>query len=96
MSATRGKKPHTGTSNIPKPTGLVATVVPPDKVYLSWNLVLNAQGYWIYRNGYVPAVVQATSYIDIVGGPATYTYQIAAVVDTVLGPKSDPVSVIVT
>ena len=82
------------TSSTPQVTGLSATVAGPTQINLIWNSVPNAQGYWIYRNGYVPAVVQTTNYSDIaVSAGTTYTYAIAAVVATVLGPQSVSVTV---
>ena len=82
------------TSGIPQPTGLVANASGPTIVNLTWNSVPNATSYWIYRNGYVPAIVTSTSYIDRgVSAGTTYTYAIAAVVNETLGPKSVAVTV---
>ena len=82
------------TSGIPQPTGLTATASGPTQVNLSWNSVPNATTYWIYRDNYVPAIVTSTNYSDGgVSAGTTYTYAIAAVVNTVLGPKSSPVTV---
>jgi hypothetical protein len=96
-SEIQSRRSHTGggsVSGTQQVTGLSATVAGPTQVNLTWNSVPNAQGYWIYRNGYVPAIVQTTSYTDTeVSGGNTYTYEIAAVVATVLGPKSVSVTV---
>ena len=96
-SEIQSRRSHTGggsVSSTPQVTGLSATVAGPTQINLTWNSVPNAQGYWIYRNGYVPAVVQTTNYSDIaVSAGTTYTYAIAAVVATVLGPQSVSVTV---
>ncbi|HEU5168426.1 MAG TPA: fibronectin type III domain-containing protein [Chitinophagaceae bacterium] len=82
------------TSGIPQPTGLSATASGPTTVNLTWNSVPNATAYWIYRNSYVPAIVSGTSYTDGYLSPGTtYTYAIAAVVNSTLGPKSSSVTV---
>jgi hypothetical protein len=86
-------KPGTGgggSNTIPAPTGLTATMT-FSGVYLQWTPVTNAQGYWIYRNGYVPAIVQATNYTDL-SGRVGDVYEVAAVVNTVLGQKSSSVT----
>jgi hypothetical protein len=82
-------------SSITKVTGLSARVSGPTQVDLTWDSVPNAQGYWIYRDNYVPAiVVQRTKYADkAVRRGTTYNYAIAPVVNTVLGPKCIPVTV---
>ena len=95
------RRSHTGggsVSSTPQVTGLSVTVSGQTQVSLSWNSVPNAQGYWIYRTTsgieYVPAVVQSTNYVDGALSPGTtYTYAVAAVVSTVLGPKSVSVTV---
>jgi fibronectin type 3 domain-containing protein len=95
------RRSHTGggsVSSTPQVTGLSVTVVSSTQVNLTWTSVPNAQGYWIYRttsgNEYVPAVVQTTNYVDGALSPGTtYTYAVAAVVSTVLGPKSVSVTV---
>ena len=82
------------TSGIPQPTGLSANATSPTTVYLTWNSVPNATTYWIYRDNYVPAIVTSTNYTDVaLSAGTTYTYAIAAVVNTVLGPKSVSVTV---
>lgn len=83
-----------GGSSIPAPTGLTATST-LNGVYLQWNPVPNATSYWIYRNGYVPAIIQQVSYTDAHSGPGTHVYAVAAVVNSTLGPKSNSVTVIV-
>jgi hypothetical protein len=87
---------HSGVdSTITKVTGLSAKASGPTQVDLKWDSVPNAQGYWIYRDNYVPAiVVQRTNYADKGVSPGTtYNYAIAPVVNTVLGPKCIPVAV---
>ena len=82
------------TSGIPQVTGLSASASGPTSVNLSWNSVPNATTYWIYRDNVVPAIVTTTSFIDRSVSPGTtYTYAIAAVVNSTLGPKSSPVTV---
>ena len=86
-----GETPITG---IPQVTGVTATASGPTSVNLSWNSVPNATSYWIYRGSVVPAIVTSTSYIDRSVSPGTtYTYAIAAVVNSTLGPKSSWVTV---
>ena len=81
-------------TGIPAVTGLTATVNGPNSISLRWNSVPYATSYWIYRNGYVPAIVTTTSYTDaVVSGGTTYTYAIAAVVNSTLGPKGASVTV---
>ena len=81
-------------SSITKVTGLVVKVSGRTKTNLTWNAVPNATTYWIYRNGYVPSIVPYTNWADTVLAPnTTYTYAIAPVVNSVLGPKSDSVTV---
>jgi fibronectin type 3 domain-containing protein len=95
------RRSHTGggsVSSTPQVTGLSVTVSGRTQVNLSWDSVPNAQGYWIYRTTsgieYVPAVVQSTNYVDGALSPGTtYTYAVAAVVNTVLGPKSVSVTI---
>jgi len=89
---------HSGGSgvstSVPQVTGLSANASGPTQVNLSWNSVPGATTYWIYRDNYVPAIVTSTSYVDGAVSPGTtYTYAIAAVVNTVLGPKSSSVTV---
>ncbi len=79
---------------IPQPTGLTATVVSSTAVSLAWNSVTGATSYWIYRDSYVPAIVTSTNYTDKSLSPGTtYTYAIAAVVNSTLGPKSASITV---
>ena len=81
-------------SGIPQVTGLSATVQGPNQVYLSWNSVPNATSYRVYRDIYVPAIVSSTNYTDrSVSSGNTYTYSIAAIVNSTLGPKSSSVTV---
>ena len=82
------------TSGIPQVTGLSANASGPTVVNLSWNSVPGATSYWIYRDNYVPAIVTSTNYTDgSVSSGTTYTYAIAAVVNSTLGPKSSSVTV---
>jgi hypothetical protein len=82
------------TSGIPQVTGLSVYVSGPTEANLTWNSVPNATTYWIYRDTYVPAIVTSTYYNDRSLSPGTtYTYAIAAVVNSQLGPKSAPVTV---
>jgi hypothetical protein len=95
------RRSHTGggsVSSTPQVTGLSASASGPTTVNLTWNSVPNAQGYWIYRSTggieYVPAIVQTTYYTDgAVSSGTTYTYAVAAVVNTVLGSRSASVTV---
>jgi len=92
------RKPTGGGSgvdnSIPQVTGLSVSVSGSNQVNLTWNSVPGATSYWIYRNTYVPAIVTTTSYTDnAVSSGTTYTYAIAAVVNSTLGPKSASVTV---
>jgi hypothetical protein len=81
-------------SNIPAVTGLTATATGPTEVRLTWNSITNATTYWIYRDNYVLAIIPETSHIDVVASPGTtYTYAVAAVVSSNLGPRSASVTV---
>lgn len=97
IQARRGGKNGGGsseTTGIPQVTGLSATATSSTVVSLKWNAVTGATSYWIYRDGYVPAIVTTTSYADGYLSPnTTYTYAIAAVVNSTLGPKSGTVTV---
>lgn len=101
-STNRGRNPHGGggsgsggSSTIPAPTGLSATVTAENNVYLTWSPVPNATSYWVYRNNIVLSIIQATYFTDVYAASgATYTYQVAAVVDSTLGPKSSSVSIV--
>ena len=85
---------ETPSNGVPQVTGLSATAAGPTQVNLSWNSVPGATTYWIYRGTYVPAIVTSTNYVDRSVSPGTtYTYSIAAVVNSVLGPKSSSVTV---
>ena len=94
---TKGKPSHGGggvDNSIPQVTGLSATAVGSTQINLSWSSVAGATTYWIYRDNYVPAIITSTSYSDKTVSPGTtYTYAIAAVVNSTLGPKSAPVTV---
>ena len=81
-------------SGIQQVTGLSANASGPTQVNLTWNSVPNATTYWIDRDTYVPAIVTSTNYADRSVSPGTtYTYAIAAVVNSVLGPKSASITV---
>ena len=81
-------------NSIPQVTGLSANAAGPTVVNLTWNSVPNATSYWIYRDSYVPAIVTGTNYTDGSVSPGTtYTYAVAAVVNSTLGPKSGSVTV---
>ena len=81
-------------SSITKVTGLAVKASGPTQVNLTWNSVPDATTYWIYRDIYVPAIITGTKYADKSVRPGTtYTYAIAPVVNSVLGPKSVAVTV---
>ena len=87
--------PGSGVDNsITKVTGLSAKASGPKQVNLTWNSVPDATTYWIYRDIYVPAIITGTNYVDKSVRPGTtYTYSIAPVVNSVLGPKSVAITV---
>lgn len=95
----KGKKPGGGgggggSNTVPQVTGLTATVRFGTEIYLQWNPVAGATTYWIYRNGYVGWVIPGTSFVDLYVSPGVeYTYAIAAVVNSTLGPKSVSVTI---
>lgn len=100
MATNKGKKPPKGGGNsIPAPTGLTAIALSPNSVELRWNPVTGATTYWIYRRDpsgieYVPAIITFTNYIDpSAESGTTYSYSVAAVVNSQLGQKSAPVTV---
>jgi hypothetical protein len=81
-------------NKLPAVTGLTASATGPTEIKLAWDSVPNATTYWIYRDGYVPAIVPYTNYTDKAVSPGTtYPYAIAAVVNSTLGPKSATVTV---
>ncbi len=81
-----------GSTSIPAPTGLTVTLA-SSGVAIKWDAVANATSYWIYRNNYVPAIVTVTSYTDQAVSPGTYSYAVAAVVNSTLGTKSNSVTI---
>lgn len=95
MSKAQRKKPGGGGSNtVPQPTGLIASLTPENKVFLQWNPVAGATTYWICRDTYVPAIITSTRYTDESVSPNTsYVFSIRAVVNSVLGPHSAPVTI---
>jgi len=81
-------------NSIPPVSGVSASVVGPTNVYVKWNAVPNATSYWVYRNGTCIAIMTNTNYADNYVTPGvSYTYAIAAVINSVLGPKSTSVTV---
>ena len=75
-------------------TGVSATAQGPNSIYISWNSVPNATSYWIYRDNTVIAIMTNTNFTDnYVNSGTSYTYAVAAVVNSVLGPKSTSVTV---
>jgi hypothetical protein len=83
-----------GDTSIPQVTGLSATVLGPTTVYLTWNSLSGATSYWIYRNNTVIAIMTSTNYTDNYATPGvSYTYAVAPVVNSVLGPQSASVTV---
>ncbi len=90
----RKPKPPTSTGNtIPAPTGLAVTVT-NGAVVVTWDAVANATSYWIYRNGQVIAIYTTRSFTDNYAAAGyTWSYQVAAVVNSTLGPKSPVVSI---
>ena len=65
---------------LPAPAGVVAMPVGTSSVSLSWNAVVNAQGYNVYRNGVCIAQVKALSYADTgLSADTEYRYCVAAV-----------------
>ena len=89
------RRPGSGVdSSITKVTGLVVKVSGRTETNLTWNSVPDATTYWVYRDKYVPAIIPGTSYSDKSVRPGTtYTYAIAPVVNSTLGPKSASVTV---
>lgn len=92
-----GGKPGSGgggtVNSIPAPTGLTATALGGGQVALTWNAVTGATSYWIYRDNIVLAIITTTSFTDVYAGATTHTYAVAAVVNSTLGTRSNPVSV---
>ncbi|SRR5258705_13908094 len=81
-------------SSIPQVTGLSANASGPTSINLAWNSVPNATTYWIYRDIYVLAIVTNTNFTDGSVSPGTtYTYSVAPVVNSTLGPTSSSVTV---
>jgi len=74
--------------------GLVAVKV-PEGVYLSWRFLGDEPDdvrYRIYRNGRLLTTVSDSSNYTDPTGTATSTYRVAAIVDGVTRPLSDPVT----
>ncbi len=96
----KGRKPHGGgggvDNSIPAPTGLIANITPENTVNIQWNPVPGATTYWVRRDNFSSAIViiPGTNYNDPSVKPnTTYTYAIAAVVNSTLGPDSNRVSI---
>lgn len=91
--ARRPKPPRGTSSNIPAPTGLAA-VINDGAVDLTWNAVSNATSYWIYRNSVVIGIYTTTSFTDEYAAAGySWSYEVAAVVANVLGPKCASVTI---
>lgn len=78
---------------ISKVTGLSAKASSPTVINVTWDSVPNASVYWIYRDNHVVAIVTTANYTHRANPRTTYNYEIAAVVNGVLGPKSKSVNV---
>jgi len=92
--AVKPPKPPHGTpppNSIPAPTGLTAVRIDASRVQLTWNAVPNATTYHIYRDGKIGWIITDTKYIDVYA-TELHIYVVAAVVNSVLGAKSDPVT----
>lgn len=84
----KGKKPGgSGVNSIPAPTGLTVERIGVGKDSISWNPVVGATSYWLYRDSVVLTIIQSTSFIDNYADKV-YSYAVAAVVDSKLGTKS--------
>ena len=83
-------------SSISQVTGLSVNASGPNEIKLKWDSVPNATTYYIYSGRDVKAIIPGTNYTDSarVRSATKYTYAIAAVVNGVLGPKSDSITVI--
>ena len=65
---------------LPAPENVVATSVGASVVNVSWNAVVNAQGYNVYRDGICIAETKALSYVDSgLSADTEYHYSVAAV-----------------
>ncbi len=90
--ANKKRPPYVPPTNIPAPTGLTATST-TSGVLLKWNPVTDATSYWIYKDG-MPYTIAfgKNEYLDAWVLSGTHIYEVAAVVNSVLGPKSNSVS----
>lgn len=88
-----GGPKHGGNTSVPQVTGVGAVILKANTVYVTWDLTPNATTYWVYRNQQVLAIIPENSYTDNYATPGTYTYNIAAVVNSVLGPQSVGVTI---
>ena len=85
---------ETPVSSVPQVTGLSAYAAGSTQVNLAWNSVAGGSAYWIYRNNSVLAIVTNAYFSDgAVTSGTSYTYSVAVVVNSVLGPKSSSVTV---
>jgi len=92
--STHTPKPPHGTpppNNIPAPTGLTVVRIDESRVQITYNSVPGATTYHIYRDGSIAWIITGTAYIDIYA-TGQHTYVVAAVVNQVLGNKSNPVT----
>lgn len=86
-------KPGTDSPTLPKITGFKATRTLIG-IYLEWDAFPGATSYWVHRDEYVPAIIQDLNYTDkYIEAGKTYVYYIRAVVNGVIGAKSDSVTV---
>lgn len=90
-----GHKKPPPVTNIPKVTGLTATILNSNSVYFSWEALSGATSYWIYRDNTAITIVSNNYWTDNYPLSGTHAYAVAGVVNSILGPKSDPVSVTV-
>lgn len=83
-----------GSNNLPSPTGLEVSIFQSGGIFAQWNPVADAQGYWVYINGVVYAIVTEISYTASFLTTGTYDVQVAARFSSgVLGPKCAPVTI---
>ncbi len=89
------RPPYVPPPSIPAPTGLTATKT-SSGVQLNWNVVPNATSYWIYKDG-MPYTIAfgKNEYLDAWVLPGVHIYEVAAVVNSVLGAKSSAVTITV-
>jgi len=72
------------------PANFKANEVGYDQVSLSWDTVMDAEGYTLYRNGDEIWSGQETAFVDMkVASEETYVYTVAAVNQGTAGPTSE-------